>query len=245
MKAMIFAAGLGTRLKPLTNDKPKALVEVDGKTLLERCINYLKKFGINEVVINVHHFSSQIIEFLRANNNLGITIHISDESEKLLDTGGGLLKARSLLGGEEPILIINVDILTNLNLHSLLEHHSKNHVLATLVVRERQSSRYLLFDEENYLTGWMNSKINEMKFVGSQLPKSYKMFAFSGIQIIQPELLHLITECGKFSIIDLYLRLAENNKVLAFLDKDSVWLDLGKYADLQKAEKLTRNLSKQ
>ncbi len=240
---MIFAAGLGTRLKPLTQDKPKALVEISGKSLLERCINYLKSHGITEVVINVHHFSNQVIDFITQKENFGIDIHISDESNSLLDTGGGLLKAQKFLDGDEPILIINVDILTDLNLEPIHKHHLEESALATLVVRERSSSRYLLFNEENQLVGWTNTKTGEIKKCTDTFPSRYCKFAFSGIQIIQPQLLKKITETGKFSIIDLYLRLAKIEKIVAYLDSNSNWMDLGKYNELAKAEELIRKLS--
>ena len=243
MKAMIFAAGLGTRLKPLTDNKPKALVEVDGISLLERSINYLKSYQITEIVVNTHHFEKQVIEFIRSKNNFGITIHISNETNELLDTGGAILKAKNILSGSEPILLINVDILTNLDLNILLDYHLKNEALASLVVRNRDTSRYLLFDNEKQLVGWKNSKTNETKVCGNSLPSSFAPYAFSGIQIIQPQLLTQITESGKFSIIDLYLRLAKNEKIKAFVDLESTWMDLGKFEEFEEAEKLARQIS--
>ena len=243
MKAMIFAAGLGTRLKPLTDNKPKALVEIDGISLLERSINYLKSYQITEIVVNTHHFEKQIVDFIQAKDNFGIDIHISNETNELLDTGGAILKAKDLLSGKEPILLINVDILTNLDLNTLLNHHLKNQALASLVVRNRDTSRYLLFDDEKQLVGWKNSKTNEIKVCGNSLPPSYSPYAFSGIQIIQPQLLELINESGKFSIIDLYLRLAKSEKIKAFIDKQSTWMDLGKFEEIEEAEKLARQIS--
>ncbi|WP_163706963.1 nucleotidyltransferase family protein [Mangrovibacterium lignilyticum] len=241
MKAMLFAAGLGTRLKPLTNNKPKALVEIGGITLLERCIRHLKQNGIHEIVINVHHFGNQIRAFLVDNNNFDLTLHISDESEGLLDTGGGILKAEEFLSGEEPILLVNVDVLTNLDFQQVLHFHEKTNSLATLVVRQRQTSRYLLFNK-NQLAGWKNMKSGEVKVSRPKLIDSAEEFAFSGIHIIQPELLGLITETGKFSIIDLYLRLAKTEKVSAFVDQQSVWMDLGKVDELAEAEALIKQL---
>jgi len=242
MKGMIFAAGQGTRLKPLTNNKPKALVKIGGITLLERNIRFLKKYGINDITINVHHFSHQIIEFLKKNNSFGLSVSISNESEELLGTGGGLKKAEHFLKGDEDILLINTDILTNLNLNSLFLFHHLSKSMATLVVRKRTTSRYLLFDNDNHLTGWENIKTGENKTVRSETIKESLPFAFSGIQIISPELLAMITESGFFSIIDLYLRLAKNEKISSFIDNDSLWMDVGKYTELAKAEALTNKL---
>ena len=244
MKAMIFAAGLGTRLKPLTNDRPKALVEISGKNLLERCIENLKQQGISDIIINVHHYSEQISSFLKQHNNFGLNLQISDESNKLLDTGGGLLKAKSLLAGKEPILIINVDILTDLNFRELEEYHIKEEALATLVVRERETSRYLLFDDTNQLIGWKNKQTGAIKICRKSGITQANNYAFSGIQIIEPELLELITETGRFSIIDLYLRLAKKQTIKAFVDDKSRWMDLGKYEQIAQAEQLIKQLNR-
>jgi NDP-sugar pyrophosphorylase family protein len=241
MKAMLFAAGLGTRLKPLTNNKPKALVEIGGITLLERCIKQLKKNGIRELVVNVHHFADQIKVFLEQHNNFGLAVSVSDESEQLLDTGGGILKAKELLAGDEPILLINVDVLTNLNFTELLAYHLQNKALATLVVRQRPTSRYLLFNKQT-LVGWKNKQSGELKVSRPGAIAEADEFAFSGIHIIQPELLDKITETGKFPIIDLYLRLAKSFKICAFIDRQSVWMDLGKVNELAQAEELVKKL---
>lgn len=241
MKAMLFAAGLGTRLKPLTNDRPKALVEIGGITLLERCITQLRNCGIKELVINIHHFGDQIKAFLKQHQNFGLSILISDESDALLDTGGAILKAKAMLSGNEPILLINVDILTNLNFGELLDYHFQNQALATLVVRQRSTSRYLLFNKQ-ILVGWTNKKSGEVKVSCPEKIANADEFAFSGIHIIQPELLDEITESGKFSIIDLYLRLAKSHKICAFVDADSIWMDLGKVEELAQAEELVRKL---
>jgi len=241
MKAMLFAAGLGTRLKPLTDEKPKALVEIGGKTLLQRCLEQLRKNGIQDIVINVHHFAGQIKDFLSGHQNFGLNISISDESDQLLDTGGAILKAKELLAGEEPILLINVDILTNLELIRILDHHIETGSLASLVVRKRKTSRYLLFSS-NQLAGWKNTQSGEVKASRPEIIDLAEEFAFSGIQIIQPQLLNLISETGKFSIIDLYLRLAKTEKISAYIDDDSVWMDLGKVDELSLAEALIRKL---
>lgn len=237
MKAMIFAAGLGTRLQPLTNDRPKALVELGGITLLERCIHRLIAFGINDVVINVHHFANMVEEFLQAHDNFGINIQISDEREMLMNTGGAIRHAKALLQGDENILIVNVDILSNLNIDTLLQQHQESGNLATLVVRQRETSRYLLFSDKQ-LCGWKNIKTGETKVSRSELMDSALPYAFSGIQIISPALLDMITETGAFSSIDLYLRLAQNQKIGAFIDSDSIWMDLGKFSDIDTANNL-------
>ncbi len=235
---MIFAAGLGTRLKPLTYNKPKALVEINGKTLLERCILNLKKNGISDIVVNVHHFADLMIEYLNNNPFEGVTIHISDERNELLDTGGGLLKTKDLFGKEEPILLINVDILTNLSIQELLDFHSTNNSLATLVIRKRNGSRFLLFNQENVLCGWINESTGEEKISRPDEFYTADKFGFSGIQIINPELLDMIEEHGKFSIIDLYLRLAKTHSIKGFIDEQSIWMDLGKYSQIEEAKKL-------
>ena len=241
MKAMLFAAGLGTRLKPLTDSKPKALVEIGGMTLLERCILQLKQSGVQDITINVHHFGEQIISFIKEHDNFGLTIHISDESDRLLDTGGGILKAKEFLAGDEPILLINVDVLTNLDLTKLLDYHCNSESLATLVVRKRETSRYLLFNQKQ-LVGWKNIKNSELKASRPGMIDQAEEFAFSGIHIIQPELFDQIEETGKFSIIDLYLRLAKTEKISAFVDTDSVWMDLGKVDEISQAEELIKQL---
>lgn len=242
MKAMIFAAGLGTRLQPLTNNTPKALVKISGKTLLEYCILNLKNQRITDITINVHHYSEQVINFLKLKNNFGINLQISNESEELLNTGGGILKAAPLLKGKEPIMIINVDVLTNLNFQKLLYYHQKHNALVSLVVRKRDTSRYLMFDDTHQLSGWKNIKTKENKISrAEQFPHSMA-YAFSGIQIIQPKLLDLIEEKGCFSIIDLYLRLANNNVIKAFIDNSSIWMDLGKYEQIEQAKQLIKQL---
>ena len=239
---MIFAAGRGTRLKPLTEKIPKALVKIGGITLLERNIKFLKNYGINDITINVHHFSHQIIDFLKRNNSFDISVSISDESEELLGTGGGLKKARHFFKGNEDILLINADILTNLNLNSLFLFHHLSKSLASLVVRKRNTSRYLLFDKYNHLSGWENIKTGDKKIVRTETINEFRPLAFSGIQIISPILLSMITEKGFFSTIDLYLRLAGNEKISSFIDNDSLWMDVGKYAEINKAEDLANKL---
>jgi NDP-sugar pyrophosphorylase family protein len=241
MKAMIFAAGMGTRLQQHTTDKPKALVEVAGKTLLQRAIERVSNAGYRDIVVNVHHFADQIIDFLDANNNFGVNISISDEREQLLDTGGAILKAAPLLKSEEPILIYNVDVLSDIDLNTLREYHIKQNALATLVVRKRETSRYLIFDNEMILSGWINIDTKEEKIARETNDKN--LFAFSGIHIIDPSIILKITEKGKFPIIPLYLRLARENMIVAYNDSSKIWMDLGKPEQLERARILFKNKS--
>ncbi|WP_372753588.1 nucleotidyltransferase family protein [Labilibaculum sp.] len=237
---MIFAAGLGTRLKPYTNSKPKALVELAGKPLLEHAIVKLKEVGVDRIVINVHHFADLIEEFLREKHNFGLDIRISDEREELLDTGGGLKKACDLFIPHAPVLIYNVDVLTSMNLMDLLAYHKKSAALVSMVMRKRESSRYLYFNQENQLTGWKNCKTGESKLARQDMNQSEPM-AFSGIHLMDYRLFSLIAEEGKFSIIDLYLRLAKSEKILAYTDDSEMWFDLGKPEQLLKAEEVIKN----
>ncbi len=241
MKALIFAAGLGTRLKEHTVNKPKALVSLAGKPLLQHAIEHLKKSGISDITINIFHFADQIISFLQANDFFGIDIHISDERPNLLDTGGGLKKAGTFVKGHESILIYNVDVISNLDLNLLLNYHQEQKALATLVTRHRETSRYLMFDRDLQLVGWKNFSNNDSIISREKSFQEAKPLAFSGIHIIQPELLDLITEEGKFPIMDLYLRLAKDHTIKAFPDNSDIWMDLGKPDQLQAAENLFRN----
>jgi NDP-sugar pyrophosphorylase family protein len=236
MKALILAAGLGTRLGPFTNDKPKALVELNGVTLLERAIRKVTELGVSEIIVNIHHFGDQIIEFLIRNKNFHLPISISDERDQLLDTGGALLKARSLLGDKEPFLVYNVDILTSLHLEDLLAYHTLKGGLATMAVRSRETQRYLLFNPQMQLAGWRNTKTGEETIVRDDI--ALQNLAFSGIQIVQPEIFPLITESGKFSVIQLYLRLAKSQNIYGFMDTSTLWMDLGKPEQLIQAEKV-------
>ena len=238
MKALLFAAGLGTRLKEHTQDKPKALVSVAGKPLLQHAIEHLKGFGISDITINVFHFAEQVISFVKENNSFGIDMHISDERDQLLDTGGGLKKAGTFLKGNEPILIYNVDVISNLDLNSLLKYHQEQKALATLVVRQRETSRYLMFDQNLQLAGWKNFSNGETIISRHESFADAQPLAFSGIHIIQPEFFELITEVGKFPIMDLYLRLAKDHSIKAFVDESDLWMDLGKPEQLLAAEKL-------
>ena len=237
MKAMIFVAGLGTRLLNETSNKPKALVEVGGKTLLQHTIEKLKNEGVTEIVVNVHHFSEKIKTFLNE-NDFGIKIHISDETEKLLDTGGGLKKAAAFFTENEPVIIHNVDIINNLSLKKTAEFHKKSGVLATVVVRKRQTQRYLKFDADNRLVGWINKKNGETKISVRENFEDAAEMAFSGIHIVQPEIFKLMPEEDKFSIVDLYLELAKTHTIKGYFDNSEVWMDLGKPEELAKARQI-------
>ena len=226
-KAMILAAGLGTRLRPITDTIPKALVKVGGRTLLEGAIRHLADYGVKEIVINVHHFADQVIQYLNQNRNFSLNITISDERDQLLDTGGGLKKVSRFFEGGMPFFVRNVDIISDLDLHSMMEQHLKSHALVTLAVRNRETSRYFLFDPNHRLCGWTNLKTGE-KILSLESKMNLEMLAFSGIQVIGPEIFALITEEGKFSLTGLYLRLAKDHLIKGFQDRGSIWRDVGK-----------------
>ena len=235
---MLFAAGLGTRLRPYTNDRPKAMVEINGMPLLEIVLRRLKFFGANEVVINVHHFAEMIMNFLKTKDNFGLKIHISHEKKIVLETGGGLKKARHFLQGNEPFLVHNVDVISDLDLRKMYDFHVKNGALSTLAVRDRESSRKLLFSEENnQLTGWQNMRTNEQRISRNKL--KIKDLAFSGIHVIDPRIFDFMPKYKrKFSIIDTYLEAAKTETILGFPHTYSHWLDVGKIPALAQAEQL-------
>ena len=241
MKAMIFAAGLGTRLKPLTDHMPKALVPVAGKPMLEHVIEKLKAAGFNEIVINVHHFANQIIDFLKEKNNFGIQIWISDETEELLDTGGGIKKAAHFF--DEPFLVHNADILSNVDLRALYEHHLTSGNDATLLVSPRKTVRYLLFNDGNRLCGWVNKDTLQTKPEGFVYqPEVQKEYAFGGIHIISPTLFNYMGDewKGKFSIMDFYLKTCDVAKLGGYAKEDLQLMDIGKPDTLAKAEEFIR-----
>jgi len=213
-KAMIFAAGLGTRFKPWTDKHPKALALVNGKSLLQRNIEYLQQYGITEIIVNVHHFADQIRDAVISNKGWGSTVIISDETEAVLETGGGLLKAKTFLEGPDPFLTINVDILTDLNIHKLLEYHSQHQPLISFAVTTRKTSRYFLFNENAKLCGWRNTKTGEerISIPGNSLIEK----AYSCVVIFEPSVFPLIKQEGKFSLVDTYLDLAKNNTILGY-----------------------------
>lgn len=235
--AMIFAAGLGTRLKPLTDTIPKALVPVDGMPLLELQLRRLKFFGFEEVVVNVHHFADKVIEFLKSCEGIGIEILVSDERDELLETGGGLMKASPLFSEADDVLVMNVDVLSNINLAELLENHRSTDALATLAVRNRETSRYLLFDQNLRMCGWKNVKTGEEK-ISRIVEDSVQQLAFSGIQVLSQRIFDLIKRSGKFSIIDSYIELSSNQPINAFVHDQDIWMDVGKPENLNQAADL-------
>jgi NDP-sugar pyrophosphorylase family protein len=240
VKAMILAAGLGTRLRPLTNDRPKALVEVGGRTLLEITLTRLREFGVRQVIINVHHLADMVIDYLKANDNFGMYIEISRE-DVLLDTGGGLKKAASFLkysGGHSktkpPFILHNVDVISTIDLGRMMQLHSDNQALATLAVQERETSRYLLFDERRQLCGRRAARDQAPELV--RPAESVQAWAFSGIHVISPRIFSMITEEGPFSIITSYMRLAaQGEKILAFRADEYYWRDLGRAENVAQA----------
>jgi NDP-sugar pyrophosphorylase family protein len=227
MKAMILAAGLGTRLRPLTNDRPKALVEVGGRTMLEITLSRLREAGVNEVIVNLHHFADVVVEYLKTNHNFGMHIEVSRE-QVLLDTGGGLMKAAWFFGEPAgPFILHNVDVISTIDLDSMLKSHTRFNPLATLAVQERETSRYLLFDERQQLCGRRAGHSGKLEAVRSAA--STDALAFCGIHIISPRLLGMLTESGAFAIIDAYLRLAKAGEpILAFRADEFYWRDLGR-----------------
>ena len=233
-KALIFAAGKGTRLKPFTDSHPKALALVNDVPLLERNIKYLQSFGVTEFVINVHHFGEQIVEFLEKNNHFGAKIDISDEKDELLETGGGLLFAQKYLENEENFLIMNADILTDLNIHELVKFHETLLPLATLAVSDRNSSRKLFFNSEMVLKGWMNKNSGETKM--AEFNNNFKELAFSGIHCINSSIFDKIKRRGKFSIMEEYLDLMFENNILGF-QHEAKLIDVGRPESVIEAEK--------
>lgn len=238
MKAMVLAAGLGTRLRPLTDDRPKALVEIAGRTLLEITLSRLRSFGVGEVIINVHHFADMLIEYLKANDNFGMRVAVSRE-DVLLDTGGGLKKAGYFFlddcgRPEEPFLLHNVDAISTIDLRRMMQFHSGHQALVSLAMQDRKTSRYLLFDEQLQLCGRRSGLDGKTELVRSS-PQPQAL-GFAGIHVISPRLIPMMAEEGVFSIINTYLRLAgQNEKILAFRADEYYWRDLGKPDDLRQA----------
>lgn len=234
MKAMILAAGLGTRLLPLTENKPKALLEVQGIPLLQHTIRYLTYFGVNEIVINIHHHAGQIIDFIRKKNSFGVRIEFSDETDELLDTGGGLYKARWFFN-DQPFFLTASDVITNLDLNAMYLKHLALKPLVTLAVKQRSSSREFLFDREYRLCGWQNNATGETRQVRDV--KDPMKIAFSTIHLIDPLIFDLITEHGCFSLVDVYLRLAANHLIMGFEHNNSQWFEFGRIENLDRLNK--------
>lgn len=235
-KAIIFSAGLGTRFKPWTDSHPKALAIVNGKSLLQRNIEYLQQYGITDVVVNIHHFPQQIVSAIHENKGWGSNVIISDESDEVLETGGGLVKARKLLDGDKPFLSLNVDILTNLDLNKLMAFHQQHQPLVTFGVTSRKSSRVLLFDANNRLWGWKNVNTGETK--GDVNRPGLVEKAYSCVVIYEPRIFDLIRQKGKFSIMDTYLDLAAEQIILGYDHSGDKLVDVGKPESVAVAEAL-------
>ena len=238
MKALIFAAGLGTRLKPLTETVPKALVSVNGKPLLEHVILRLKNVGVSQIIINIHHFPDEIINFVHSKQNFDIEIAFSDERDLLLDTGGGIKKASWFFNDGRPFFVHNVDIFSNVDLNKMYAAHLQSQALSTLFVSDRKTSRYLLFDTENRLAGWYNKQTEETRPGNIEINASkYNQLAFNGIHIISPQIFSLMDNWqGKFSIIDFYLSTIHTSNIVSFQQKDAMMIDVGKMDALQQVE---------
>lgn len=248
-QAMIFAAGLGTRLKPLTDTMPKALVRIGGEPLIKHVILRLKEAGFQRIVVNVHHFAQQIIDYLEENEHFGLDIRISDETEQLLETGGGIKKARDLFDPHSPVLIHNVDILSNVDLTAFYDHACSSGAEATLLVSERQTKRYLLFDDKYRLVGWTNKETGEVKsphnWVKDDL-QSLQMLAFSGIHVFSPALFPMMDQWpDRFPIIDFYLNTCATHPLSGYVADNLRMIDVGKLDSLQQAEEflLDKNTS--
>lgn len=241
MKAMIFAAGLGTRLRPLTDDRPKALVEVEGKPLLRHTVENLQRFGFNDFVINVHHFAGKIETYLKENDNLGVNVALSKEETELLDTGGGIKFARPLLEGDGKFLIHNVDILSNLDISAMCEACPAD-AISTLLVSERETTRYFLFDDDGRLCGWTNLSTCEVKSPFGKIdPAKYNRFAFAGVHCVSDRIFPLMEDWpAKFSIVDFYLQAAKENPIYAYVQTGLELIDVGKIETLGLASDFIR-----
>jgi NDP-sugar pyrophosphorylase family protein len=239
MKAMVLAAGLGTRLRPLTNDRPKALVEVGGRTLLEITLARLREFGVREVIVNVHHFAEMVVDYLKANGNFGMRIEVSREDE-LLETGGGLKKAgwfflEGSAGRDEPFILHNVDVISTIDLHRMAQFHREHKALATLAVQHRKTSRYLLFDDQVQLCGRRSRDDGTPELVRNC--QQLQALAFAGVHVISPRIFDQMTERGAFSIISTYLRLSTQEETIAgFVADEYEWRDMGRPENIAKAE---------
>ena len=238
---MIFAAGLGTRLRPLTNDLPKALVEIKGVSLLEINIRRLIGFGVQEIIINTHHFAEKIETFIQEKNSFGIRIELSHEVEKLLETGGGLKKAVWFFDDGQPFFVCNADILSNIDLLKLYQTHCESDALATYAIQQRDTSRYMLHDAEGRLCGWMNAKTKVVKVVRAA---EMQMYSFSGFHVINPAIFATAPQETYFSMIDWYLQLANNHRIMGYRHDGDLWCDVGKPETLAEAESMVQELLK-
>lgn len=238
MEAMIFSAGLGTRFKPWTDKHPKALAVINGKSLLQRNIEYLQQYDITDVIVNVHHFPDQIIDTIRDNNGFGSNIKISDETDLVLETGGGLLKAKHLLTPGKDFLTINVDILTTLNIAAFLSFHQEKKAMVSLATSSRKSSRCFVFDENSRLTGWRNLQTGEEKIRVQSAEQHNK--SFSGISLFNYSFFDKLELDGKFSLVDAYLSLAADNPIYGYDHSGDKWVDVGRLESVAVAEDLFR-----
>lgn len=236
---MLFAAGLGTRLHPLTVSKPKALVEVAGQTLLDRNLNLLALHGIHQVIVNVHHFPEQIIEHLRNSKNPQLEWVVSDESDVLLDTGGGLKKARPFFDDFQPFLVMNADIVTNINIKAMVDKHVESGAIATLAVRQRESSRAFLFNKKNQLCGWQDTKKEKIRM--SRMENNLQPLAFSGIQVLSPSIFSHFPDIPIFSLVDLYLEAAKKENIIAYSHDSDFWFDAGSVEKVKEIEHFLSN----
>jgi len=233
---MIFSAGLGTRFKPWTDKHPKALALVNGKSLLQRNIEYLQQYGINDVIVNIHHFADQVIDAIKNNNGWGSNIIISDETDMVLETGGGLLKAKNLFNPGEKFITCNVDILTDLNLHKLIAFHEKNQPLISFGVTNRKTSRNFLFDENDRLCGWINNTTGEQRI--SVHKEDLVQKAYSCVVVFDHDIFDLMPFAGKFSLTDVYLELAKQHVILGYDHTGDKFVDVGKTDSVAVAESL-------
>ncbi len=234
---MIYTGGLESSIQPQPGEKPRALLEVNGEPLLSILIKRLAESGFNEIIINVHHFSARITDFLKSNDFSGIRVEVSDETDLILDSGGGLRKVSWFFDDGMPFLLYNLEILSDIDLQKLYRDHCSSGALATLVVRRRESERFILFDEEMRMCGWVNKLTGESVMAGSYDGNKHA-YAFSRIQIVSPRLFNLITERGAFSIVELYLRIASRHNIRGYPDSESIWMDLAKKDGMLEAEKL-------
>jgi MurNAc alpha-1-phosphate uridylyltransferase len=235
-KAMILSAGLGTRFKPWTDKHPKALAVVNGKSLLQRNIEYLQQYGIKDVIVNVHHFADQIIHTVDISKGWGSNVVISDETDKVLETGGGLLKAKELFTPGEKFITCNVDILTNLDISKLVAFHEKHKPLISFAVSDRKTSRNFLFDKQDRLCGWMNTVTGEQRIAVGSTNLIQK--AYSCVVVFEYDVFRLMPFTGKFSLTDMYLALARNHTILGYDHTGDKWVDVGKPESVAVAESL-------
>ncbi len=242
MKAFILAAGLGSRLAPLTHTKPKALVEINGKPMLQHLTERLIQQGFDEILVNVHHFSRAVIDFLEKQHNFGVSVSISDESTQLLDTGGAILKAADFFKGNEPVLVHNVDVYTDMNFIKLMEQHQKSKAVVSPVVRNRHSTRKLLFDKNFFLAGWKHLQKNEVRWVHNPLKEVVER-AYSGVYVASPQYPEMFDLKGSFSIIDQWLSMANRCVIRGVEYNKGLWFDLGSVAKIKEAENSINGLS--